>query len=405
VLLVREREARREAEHLNRLKDEFLATVSHELRTPLQAILGWSRLLRGAGSSGSVDPARLAKGLEVIDRNAKAQAQLIEDILDVSRIITGKVRLNDAMVNLAAVVRAAADTIRPAADAKRIEVVTELDPELGAIVGDEDRLQQVVWNLISNAVKFTPAGGRVYVRAARVDTHVELIVSDTGNGIPSEFLPYVFERFRQADSTTTRSHGGLGLGLAIVRHLVELHGGTVRAESAGVGQGATFTVALPVRAVSATGDAQAIRAALVRASPAAKGEQVLTGVRVLVVDDEADARELLVSVLEQFGAKPRAVGSVSEAFSALGELDALEGLRPDVLVSDIGMPGEDGYVLIRRLRTLEGERGIPSLPAVALTAYARGEDRQRALAAGFQVHVAKPVEPSELVGAIARVVR
>jgi PAS domain S-box-containing protein len=404
VLLAREREARRDAEQLNRLKDEFLATVSHELRTPLQAILGWSRLLRGSASpggpvSGSVDPARIAKGLEVINRNAKAQAQLIEDILDVSRIITGKVRLNDTTVNLAAAVRAAADTMRPAAEAKRIELVTELDAELGAIAGDEDRLLQVVWNLISNAVKFTPSGGRVVVRAARVDTHVEIMVSDTGNGIPAEFLPYVFDRFRQADSTTTRSHGGLGLGLAIVRHLVELHGGTVRADSGGAGKGATFTVTLPVRAVIGVGPPGAIDVAAVRASPAEKESQVLTGTRVLVVDDEADARELIVTVLEQYGAEPRGAGSVVEA------LEVLSRFRPDVLVSDIGMPGEDGYVLIRKLRTLEDEQGIPRLPAVALTAYARGEDRRRALAAGFQVHVAKPVEPAELVEAIASIAR
>jgi signal transduction histidine kinase/ActR/RegA family two-component response regulator len=394
VLLAREQDARRDAERLNRLKDEFLATVSHELRTPLQAILGWSRLLRG----GQADPGRLAKGLEVIDRNAKAQAQLIEDILDVSRIITGKVRINEATVRLASVVRAAIDTTRPAADAKRIEVVSELDPELGIIAGDEDRLQQVVWNLLANAVKFTPAGGRVRVRAARVDTHVEIIVSDTGAGIPQEFLPYVFDRFRQADATTTRAHGGLGLGLAIVRHLVEMHGGTVRAESPGRGAGATFTVTLPIRAVAAA-QAGACYEASVRCVAAAKEALALTGVRVLVVDDEADARELLMTVLEQFGAKPRVAGSVAEAVRALGEV------WPDVIVSDIGMPGEDGYVLIRKVRALEAEKGLPSTPAVALTAYARSEDKRRTLSAGFRMHVPKPVEPMELVEAIARAVR
>jgi signal transduction histidine kinase/ActR/RegA family two-component response regulator len=394
VLLAREQEARRDAERLNRLKDEFLATVSHELRTPLQAILGWSRLLRG----GQADPGRLAKGLEVIDRNAKSQAQLIEDILDVSRIIAGKVRINDATVNLASVIRAAIDTTRPAADAKRIEVVADLDPELGIIAGDEDRLQQVVWNLITNAVKFTPAGGRVHIRAARIDTHVEIVVSDTGAGIPQEFLPYVFERFRQADATTTRTHGGLGLGLAIVRHLVEMHGGTVRAESAGRGCGATFTVTLPIRAVAA-GQAGANLEASVRSVAAAKESQALTGMRVLVVDDEADARELLVTVLEQFGAEPRAAGSVAEA------VEVLKSFKPHVLVSDIGMPGEDGYVLIRKVREMEAAQGAPSIPAVALTAYARSEDQRRALKAGFRLHVSKPVEPLELVEAIARAAR
>jgi PAS domain S-box-containing protein len=394
-LLAREQEARRDAERLNRLKDEFLATVSHELRTPLQAILGWSRLLRG----GQADPARLAKGLEVIDRNAKAQAQLIEDILDVSRIIAGKVRINDTTVSIASVIRAAIDTTRPAADAKRIDVVAEIDPEIGVIAGDEDRLQQVVWNLIANAVKFTPAGGHVSVRAARVDTHVEIVVADTGAGIPAEFLPCVFERFRQADATTTRAHGGLGLGLAIVRHLVEMHGGTVRAESEGRGCGATFTVTLPIRAVAAAGQAGASSQASVRSVAASKEAQALTGLHVLVVDDEADARELLVTVLEQFGAVPRAAGSVAEAVTVLEEF------RADVLVSDIGMPGEDGYVLLRKLRAIEAERGSPGIPAVALTAYARGEDRRRALLAGFRMHVPKPVEPIELAEAIARAVR
>lgn len=386
---------RRDAERLNRLKDEFLATVSHELRTPLQAILGWSRLLRG----GQADSSRLAKGLEVIDRNAKVQAQLIEDILDVSRIIAGKVRINDATVNIASVVRAAIDTTRPAADAKRIELTAEIDPEIGVIAGDEDRLQQVVWNLLTNAVKFTPSGGRVSVRAARVGTQVEITVADSGAGIAAEFLPHVFERFRQADATTTRAHGGLGLGLAIVRHLVEMHGGTVRAESDGPGRGATFTVTLPVRAVVAAGQAGTSDEAAVRAVSATKEAQALTGMRVLVIDDEADARELLVTVLEQFGAEPRAAGSVAEA------MKVLEELRPDVIVSDIGMPGEDGYVLLRKVRALETARGWPSVPAVALTAYARGADRRRALSAGFRMHVTKPVEPAELAEAIARAAR
>lgn len=267
------------------------------------------------------------------------------------------------------------------------------------IAGDEDRLQQVVWNLLANAVKFTPSGGHVRVRAARVGPHVEITVADTGAGIHAEFLPHVFERFRQADATTTRAHGGLGLGLAIVRHLVEMHGGTVRAESEGPGQGATFTVTLPVRAVAAAGQGGASREAAVRAVSATRDALALTGMRVLVVDDEADARELLVTVLEQFGAEPRAAGSVAEA------LEVLEELRPDVIVSDIGMPGEDGYVLLRKVRMLEAARGSPCIPAVALTAYARGEDRRRALMAGFRMHVAKPVEPVELAEAIARAAR
>jgi PAS domain S-box-containing protein len=390
----------REAQEVNRLKDEFLATLSHELRTPLTAVLGWTRLL----GTGQLDEPTRARALETIERNAQAQVQLIDDILDVSRIIRGKLRLDVRPVELAPVIESAVDSVRPAAEAKGIRLQVVLDPRTGPISGDPDRLQQVVWNLLSNAIKFTPRGGRVQVILARVDSHLEIDISDTGQGIARDFLPYVFDRFRQADPTTTRVHGGLGLGLAIVRHLVELHGGTVNAESEGAGTGATFRIMLPLLAtasaqiepVSETSDATTN----VRANG---GDNLfadfdcppeIEGLRVLIVEDDADSRELLVTVLKQCRAEVVAVAGAAEA------MRALEGWRADVLISDIEMPGEDGYSLIRKVRALPAERG-GDIPAAALTAYARAEDRMRALLAGFQIHVPKPVEPAELITVVA----
>jgi len=391
-LLVQEQKARAEAENLNRLKDEFLSTVSHELRTPLNAILGWSQIIRAT----RVDEAMMNRALETIERNARSQAQLIDDLLDISRIITGKIRLNVQTVELLAVIEAAMDTVRPAADAKNIRLQSVLDPAAGPVLGDSERLQQIVWNLLSNAIKFTPKRGRVQVCLQRINSHVEIIVADTGQGISAEFLPYVFERFRQADSSITRSLGGLGLGLAIVRQLVELHGGTVHAESPGEGQGATFTVKLPLMAVGPT----VIEPE--RVHPAVGGRVPfdcsprLDGLRILIVDDDADIRDLLTYTLEVCGAEVIAAASADEAISALTESSA----PANILISDIGMPDEDGYALLRRVRALEPEKG-GGIPAIALTAYARTQDRRAALLAGFQSHVAKPVEPAELIAVIA----
>ncbi len=389
-----EHRLRAEAEEANRTKDEFLATLSHELRTPLTAMLGWTKMLRMM----ELDEATAAHALETVERNAKAQAQLVEDLLDVSRIITGKLRLDVRPTELVPVVKAAMDAVRPAAAAKEIELRTALDPTAGSVPGDAARLQQVAWNLISNAVKFTQKGGRVEVRLGRVDSHVELKVSDTGQGISQEFLPYVFDRFRQADGSTTRMHGGLGLGLAIVRHLVELHGGTVRAESQGTGHGATFTVQLPIAALRSADFGLRIEEQGSTAFQSAiqnPHSAILSGVRVLVVDDEEDARGLLRTVLEKSGAEVVAAAGVGEA------LAAIEREPPDVLISDIGMPGEDGYALIRRVRTLDPARG-GSVPAAAVSAYAGEDNRRQALNAGFQLHVAKPVDPEELVSVVRR---
>ena len=391
--LAREQAARAEAEAANRLKDEFLATVSHELRTPLTAILGWAKLL----ADGQVSPERAADAFGAIYRNARTQAQLIDDLLDVSRVITGKLRIEVAPVNLAAVVEAAAAVVRPAAEAKGVTLRTRLDGESLTINGDPARLQQVVWNLLSNAVKFTHAGGRVEARVRRAGSQMEVSVSDTGQGIETEFLPYVFERFRQADVGTTRRHGGLGLGLAIVRHLVELHGGTVNAESEGEGRGSTFTVRLPVRAVrpaEPTAPDAEQQPARREAFEAPDATHALGGLKVLVVDDEADARRLLTEVLARRGAEVLTAASAGEA------LEMLQAWRPHVLLCDVGMPDGDGYELIRRVRELPLERGGRT-PAAALTAYAGPADRQRALASGFQLHVAKPVEPAELAAAVA----
>jgi signal transduction histidine kinase/DNA-binding response OmpR family regulator len=383
----------RQAQEASRAKDEFLATLSHELRTPMNAILGWAQLLR----EGKLDGPTTARAVQTIDRNARVQTQLISDILDVSRIVSGKLRLDTRPVELVRVVEAALDTVRPAAQARGIELRTALDAGAGLVSGDVDRLQQVVWNLLSNAIKFTPHGGRVMVRVARADAHVQLTVEDSGIGIDPAFLPHVFERFRQQDGSSTRPHGGLGLGLALVRHLVELHGGTVHAASAGRDRGSAFTVKLPVMSVARPpapgpppGQAESAASPVFAAS--------LTGVNVLLVDDEADARDLFKTVLERSGARVTAVGSSAEAFSSLTTSP------PDVVVSDIEMPEENGYDLIRRLRGLPPERG-GRIPAAALTAYARAEDRVRALRAGFQLHVSKPVQPAELVAAVASLVQ
>ena len=389
-LLARESELRAKAEEANRLKDEFLATVSHELRTPLTAIIGWSSLLR----SGKLDEASSANGLETIERNAKAQSQLIEDLMDVSRVITGNLRLDVSPVNLISVVETAVDAVRLAAEAKAIRLQILLDPSAGPISGDSARLQQIIWNLLSNAIKFTPKGGRVQLRLERVNSHLEIIVSDTGQGVSPEFLPYVFDRFRQADAATTRRHGGLGLGLAIVRHLVELHGGTVRVDSPGEGQGATFTVSLPLMIVHREPDGEERRHPKAESAVETVCPPELDGLRVLVVDDEPDARRLLAIVLEQCGAEVTTAGSVPDALVAFGKS------RPDVIVSDIGMPEEDGYSFIRQIRALPDNRG-GRIPAAALTAYASAEDRKRALLAGFQLHVPKPVEPTELIAVVA----
>ncbi|MEH1888646.1 MAG: ATP-binding protein [Nostoc sp.] len=389
-LLEREQAARADAEAANRMKDEFLATLSHELRTPLNAILGWTQLLR----SRKFDETTTGKALETIERNTRSLAQLIEDVLDVSRIIRGTLHLNTHQVKLVPVVEAAIDTVRPAAEAKEISIECKFDPELGVVVGDTNRLQQVVWNLLSNAVKFTSKGGKVDVQLEQIESYVQIRVSDTGAGIAAEFLPHVFERFRQADSSSTRSHGGLGLGLAIVRHLVELHGGTVFAESLGIGQGATFIVNLPMKAVYVEANTAEALSSYMDAQQTNNYLPRLDDLRVLIVDDEADARHLLTTILGQYGAQVIAAASAYEA------LLALQQFHPHILVSDIGMPQEDGYTLIRQVRALPKDQG-GRIPAVALTAYARAEDRTQALLAGFQLHVPKPVNAGELAAAVA----
>ena len=392
-LLESERAARGEAERSNAMKDEFLATLSHELRTPLNAILGWSHILRAGGTSD----AQLQQGLEVIERNARAQTQLIEDLLDMSRILSGKMRLDIQPVIPASVIEAAIETVKPAADAKGIRLGTMLDPAAGPIYGDPNRLQQVVWNLLSNAIKFTGRSGRVQVVLERVNSHIEIAVADTGVGIRPEFLPYVFDRFRQEDASATRTASGLGLGLSIVKNLVELHGGSVRATSAGEMLGATFTVSLPLTVVQRDGDpARRLhpRGPAPPAPPLTPPD--LSGIKVLVVDDHPDARDLVKRLLEDCGARVATAGSAAEA------LRAVQHDAPHVLVSDVGMPDVDGYELLRRIRAL-GLGGV-RLPAIALTAFARSEDRTRALRAGFLAHVAKPVEPSELVATVASLV-
>jgi signal transduction histidine kinase len=371
----------REAQDANRLKDEFLGTLSHELRTPLNAIFGWARILRMRDLDKST-----AHAVAVIERNAQAQVKLIEDVLDVSRIITGKMRLAMEQVDLRAVLRATIDAVRPTIQAKGIKFAAAINAEVPTVLGDSHRLQQVFWNLLSNAVKFTGAGGAISVSLQEVDGGVEFTITDTGVGIRRDVLPFVFDRFRQADSSPTRSHGGLGLGLAIVRHIVELHGGSVQAESPGEGRGATFTICFPVAEGRAASEVQASDAP----SHDTGSPLLLRDRTVMVVEDHDDARELIAAVLESAGARVIAASSVAEA------LDQLATLTPDLLVADIGLPGQDGYELLRRVRTLHGD-----LPAIALTAYARATDRDQALAAGFQQHIVKPVDPAQLVGIIA----
>ncbi len=387
----RQHELTETAEKANHLKDDFLAMLSHELRTPLTAIVGWAEML----GNSKLDAVASLHAIEVIRRNAQVQVQMIDDLLDVSRIITGKLRLAVQPVDLGTIAIAAIDGLRPAAEAREMRVQLQLDTPARQVSGDPDRLQQVAWNLISNAIKFTPKGGRVEVRVGRVESHVEMTVSDTGRGIAPEFLPHVFDRFRQADATTTRAFGGLGLGLAIVRQLVELHGGTVRVDSEGEGHGSTFTVSLPLmavrRAVSDTWSGQQPEFKL----PQLECPPELTGLRVLVVDDDADTCELLQVILEGCGAQ------VKTASSAAAALEAVAEEVFDVLISDIGMPDEDGYSLIAKVRALSKERGGKVPAAAALTAFVGEKDRIRVLQSGFQIHVPKPISPSELVTVVA----
>ncbi len=391
-LLVREQAARAvseaaqsAAEAANRSKDEFLAIVSHELRTPLTAILGWAGILR----AGKLDKDKAEIALETIERNANLQMQLIEDLLDISRIIRNDLSLNLDLVEPVQVITAAIEVVQPAANAKGIQINSVLDSTADLVLGDSDRLQQVVWNLLTNAVKFTPESGRVEVQLERLDSQVQIKVSDTGKGISADFLPYIFDRFSQADSTSTRSHKGLGLGLAIARHLVELHGGTIQAESLGVGHGATFTVKLPIN------EQRSHSLELTDHKERNSSDScLLDGLRVLIVDDEADTREVLSTLLRERGAKVTSVSSVDAA------LEVIAQFKPDVLVSDIGMPDQDGYVLIQRVKEMEADIGI-RIPAIALTAYARVEDHQKALLAGFQLHMTKPVKSDELIACVA----
>jgi len=370
------------------MKDEFLATLSHELRTPLSAILGWAQVLR----RGSRDQADLQRGLQTIERNARAQAQLIEDLLDMSRITSGKVLLDMQPVAPAVFIDAAVETVRPAADAKNIRLEKHYDPAVGMIAGDPARLQQVIWNLLSNAIKFTPRDGLVRICLRPVDGHVEITVQDTGVGIKPEFMAHVFERFRQGDASTTRKHGGLGLGLSIVKHLVEQHGGTVDAASDGEGRGACFTVRLPRRPDGADGVAAPHGAE--RRMGSRETAHDLSGMQVLVVDDEDDARELIKRILADCNADVLTAATAAEA------LTLLQHARPDLMVSDLGMPEVDGYGLLDRIRALGPSRG-GDLPAIALTAFARSEDRIKALSSGFLAHISKPVEPNELIAKVA----
>jgi signal transduction histidine kinase/ActR/RegA family two-component response regulator len=385
-LLLRAERARSEAEAANRIKDEFLATLSHELRTPLTSLLGWSSVLR----EGKRDAKILAQGLDAIDRNARVQAQLIDDLLDVSRIVSGKLNLDVRPLDIASVARAAINVVQPAADAKNLIIDYYAEPGLGAISADSARLHQIIWNLLSNAVKFTPHGGKISMRVEQDGANARVTVKDTGQGIDSEFLPRVFDRFRQADSSTTRSFGGLGLGLAIVRHLVELHGGTVSAHSDGADKGATFSTTFPLLAD---------RAVPVAVAPApeisALDNNSLDGLRVLLVDDEPEARQIISTVITRTGAEVRSCESAHEALAKLAEW------KPDVILSDIAMPEQDGYSFIRQVRSLPRDKGGDT-PAAALTAYARDIDRRQALAAGYQMHIAKPIGASQLITMIAR---
>ena len=387
VLLASEKAARQEAEEANRLKDEFLATVSHELRTPLTAIIGWSNLLR----SGQLDAAMTSRAIETICRNARSQTQLISDLLDVSRILSNKLSLTFDSVSLASIIEAALDASGPEAKAHDIRLESEIQPDLGAIQGDAERLRQIVWNLLNNALKFTPKGGTIQVRLRLVNSHAELTVRDTGIGIDPKFLPYVFDRFRQANSATTRAHSGLGLGLSIVRQLTEAHGGEALVESEGEGKGTTFIIRLPM---SGPQKAAASQTPGFMEPPRADLQLSLKGLKILIVDNEQDTRDFFRTVLEGSGSQVTTLASASDA------LGVFESERPDLLISDIGMPGEDGYWLIHHVRALPADRGGQT-PAVALTAYAGKEDRKKVLESGFQVHLPKPIEPAELVRAVA----
>ena len=385
TLLSAERLARLDAEHASRMKDEFLATLSHELRTPLAAIIGWTHVLR---RTAALQPA-MGRAVDTIERNARTQARLIDDLLDMSRIISGNVQLDVTRMNLAGLADTVLSSLEPAAHAKRLQVSVQLDDPDTVVRGDANRLQQVIWNLLSNAFKFTPPEGRVTVRLGRRDGHVLLSVEDSGQGITPDFLPFVFDRFRQSDASTTRMHGGLGLGLAIVRHLVQLHGGAVEAHSDGLGAGARFTVRLPAGDLSSESEASGAPEAAIEGPCAVAGTD-LNGLHILVVDDEPDLCELLQNELQNCGATVYAATSVDEAVAQV------RAHRPDLLITDIGMPGEDGYALLRRVRALGADEG-GAVPAISLTAFAGPEDRLRALDAGFAAHIAKPVEMPELV--------
>jgi len=391
-ILIREQQARLQAERANRVKDEFLATLSHELRTPLSSILGWTRLLGG----GKLDAETSVRAIETIERNARAQAQLINDLLDVSRIVAGKLQFDIRPVDLTRVISAAVDAVLPAAHAKDINLDFAHDNRYISVLGDADRLQQVVWNLISNAVKFTPPKGRVLIKLWDENNLAKIEVTDTGQGIDPEFLPFVFERFRQADGSSTRKHGGLGLGLAIVRHLVEMHGGGVEVSSEGTGRGSTFTISIPLSTI------RSIESNNTSVVDKGDGQNLnlpsLSGIKVLLVDDEADALAMLETLLNLCGAQVKTATRASDA------LCEVEDWSPDVLVSDIGMPGEDGYALINKVRDLPAERG-GQVPAIALTAYARDEDQRRAINEGFQLHLSKPVEPVVVASEIASMAR
>ncbi|HKY06051.1 MAG TPA: ATP-binding protein [Blastocatellia bacterium] len=385
-----------ELEEADRQKDLFLATLSHELRTPLNSVLGWIHLLRG-GSLGEADAER---ALDTIERNARAQIQLITDILFVSRVITGKLNLDMSQVDLRAVAQAAIDVVQPSIDNRQIRLKTSFDPNLSAITGDPGRLQQVVWNLLSNAAKFTPPGGEIELAIRSTGRAVQIVVKDSGKGINPDFLPFVFDRFRQADNSYRRGHGGLGLGLAIVKHLVDLHGGTVRAESAGEGQGAMFIVSLPASAETAV-SSEKDRPKVKQVEPSLDAQVVpeyVRGLKALIVEDDADSREMLVNVISQWGIEPVAVGSAAEA------LEAIEQVQPDVLISDIGMPGQDGYDLIRKVREMEPAKG-GLVPAVALSGYASEEDKARSLLSGFQAHITKPIQLDLLINTLNTLLR
>ena len=390
-LLVREQAARAEAERANRTKDEFLATLSHELRTPLSAILGWSHLVR----TGKLDDSNMARAFETIERNARSQSQLIDDLLDVSRIITGKLKIEPQNVDICSVIDGAVEAVRPAFETKKIQLETELDASGNFVSGDANRLQQIFWNLLSNSIKFTPEGGNVVVSARRNGSNVVVSVSDSGIGITPEFLPYIFDRFRQADGSTTRVHGGLGLGLSIVKHLVELHGGRIQVESEGNDKGSTFKVSLPLAREWTMNKHKGSDAAETDGNGLpADVTSLLNGLRIMVVDDEVDARDLVSAIVTKCGGEVACCESAEEA------LKRFRKWKPDILVSDIGMPGEDGYSLLRKLRKLKLKLA-KQVPAIALTAYATDEDRARSYAAGFQTHITKPIEPQALIRTIA----